>query len=275
MWVVAITGCGKSSQADQNIMYVSIAPLQQIVSSIVGADFEVKVLVPPGASPETFEPTPRQMIEVEQARMVFNVGLLDYEQMLMKKLSDTHKIVDLSRGIEVIAGSCSHTHANSACAHGVDPHIWTSPRQLLKMADNAYREIHRSMPDSTKYSENYATLRERLQELDKSVSEACNSASVKYFVIYHPALTYYARDYEMEQIAIESEGKEPSAKRLSRIIERVRTDGVHSILYQSQYPRSTVETICSDAQAQAVEIDPLRADVIENIAEITRIITAQ
>lgn len=96
---------------------------------------------------------------------------------------------------------------------------------------------------------------------------------MEYFIIYHPALTYYARDYGLRQIAIEADGKEPSAKQLTQIIRQAREDGVRRILYQSQFPASAVEVIARDIDAQYVEVDPLREDVIANIEEITGIIT--
>ena len=99
------------------------------------------------------------------------------------------------------------------------------------------------------------------------------ASDVEYFIIYHPALTYYARDYGLRQIAIEADGKEPSAKQLTQIIRQAREDGVRRILYQSQFPASAVEVIARDIDAQYVEVDPLREDVIANIGEITGIIT--
>ena len=99
------------------------------MEGIVGDDFKIEVLVPPGASPETFEPTPRQFVELNKAQLIFNVGLIDFETTLLGKVGDQAKVVNLSRGIDLIAGSCSlghhgHDHGH---AHGVDPHVWTSP----------------------------------------------------------------------------------------------------------------------------------------------------
>ena len=94
---------------------------------------------------------------------------------------------------------------------------------------------------------------------------------MEYFIIYHPALTYYARDYGLRQIAIEADGKEPSAKQLTQLIRQAREDGVRRILYQSQFPAS--EVIARDIDAEYAEVDPLREDVIANIEEITGIIT--
>ena len=266
-------GCTSRRPADGEPLYVSILPLRSLVQGIVGDDFDIEVLVPPGASPETFEPTPRQFVGLNKARMVFNVGLIDFETTLLAKIEDQAKVVNLSRGIELIAGTCSHGSHGHTHTHGIDPHVWTSPRALQKMAENAYEAIREAYPDSVKYETNYRLLQQELKALDERTAARIAASDVEYFIIYHPALTYYARDYGLRQIAIEADGKEPSAKQLTQIIRQAREDGVRRILYQSQFPASAVEVIARDIDAEYAEVDPLREDVIANIEEITGIIT--
>ena len=154
-------------------------------------------------------------------------------------------------------------------AHGIDPHVWTSPRALSIMARNAYEAIHAAWPDSTKYTLNHERLQEQLRELDRRTAAKIGKSGVDYFIIYHPALTYYARDYGIRQEAIEADGKEPSARRLTELIRQARRDGIRRIFYQNQFPASVVEVIARDIDADYVEIDPLREDVIANIDAIT------
>lgn len=315
----SLCSCAQPAQPEEEMLYVSILPLKSIVGGIVGDDFDVRVLVPAGASPETFEPTPRQFVDLNRARLIFNVGLIDFETTLLGKIEARDKVVDLSRGIDLIAGSCSHAHgkvaradephaaamseeqqtagtaatpgerqlagshaatpapqAHGHChAHGIDPHIWTSPRALQRMAANAYKAIHALWPDSVKYTENHARLQEQLAALDARTAGKIAASGVRYFIIYHPALTYYARDYGLQQVAIEDDGKEPSARALARLIEQARRDGVRKIFYQSQFPASAVEVIARDIEAQSVAIDPLKEDVIANIDSLTDLIVAQ
>lgn len=96
---------------------------------------------------------------------------------------------------------------------------------------------------------------------------------MEYFIIYHPALTYYARDYGLRQIAIEADGKEPSAKQLTQLIRQAREDGVRRILYQSQFRHRPWRSLPATSTPSMQEVDPLREDVIANIEEITGIIT--
>ena len=268
-----LSACSPQPASQEKTLYVSILPIRSLVKEIVGEDFRIEVLVPPGASPETFEPTPRQFIGLNEAQLVFNVGLLEFETALLDKIEDRTKIVDLSRGIVRIVGSCAHAGRNgSDHAHGVDPHVWTSPRALQRMAENAYEAIHARWPDSAKYTTNHARLQEELRQLDLRTAEKIARSGIRYFIIYHPALTYYARDYGLRQEAVEADGKEPSAKRLTALIRQARKDGIGRILYQSQFPVSVVETIARDIGAECTEIDPLREDAIANIDSITDLI---
>ena len=268
-----LSACSPQPASQEKTLYVSILPIRSLVKEIVGEDFRIEVLVPPGASPETFEPTPRQFIGLNEAQLVFNVGLLEFETALLDKIEDRTKIVDLSRGIVRIEGSCAHAGRNgSDHVHGVDPHVWTSPRALQRMAENAYEAIHARWPDSAKYTANHARLQEELRQLDLRTAEKIARSGIRYFIIYHPALTYYARDYGLRQEAVEADGKEPSAKRLTALIRQARKDGIGRILSQSQFPVSVVETIARDIGAECTEIDPLREDAIANIDSITDLI---
>ena len=255
-----------------NTIFVSIAPLKPIVEAIVGDDFSVEVLVPTGASPETFEPTPKQFIALNESVMVLSTGLLDFEKSLLQRVHDQSKVINLSQGIATIAGSCSHTHHGKHCHHGVDPHIWCSPKCIDIMAKNMYNALVAMVPDKD-YSTAYSTLNEQIKELDSVVTKLCDNSSLPYFIIYHPALTYLARDYNLEQVAIEHEGKEPSAKHLATIIERARRDGMKRVFYQSEFPESSVAIVAEDIGAETVEINPLDENIFENIVTIATLIT--
>lgn len=263
----------KGGVTSNNSITVTILPIKYIVEQIVGNDFVVNTLVPPGASPETYEPTPQQLIALSRSEFVFSTGLIDFEQQLTEKLADNKdKLVELSRGIELMGGTCGHQHGHQ---HGVDPHIWTSPRLLKKMSETIYNTISVKYPDSTKYAENCNLLISRLDSLDIAVQNILTEAEAKSFIIYHPALSYYAQDYGIEQITIETDGKEPTADQLKKLINRARTNKTTRILYQAQFSRATVEAAAKDINAECIEIDPLSGDVVNNLIVITKIITGK
>lgn len=268
--LLVLTGCSGARDNDRrDTITVSIAPLRYLVEAITGDDFRVEVLIPAGASPETFEPTARQIATMADSRAVYTVGLIPFEQSLIARNRDITPIA-LCEGIETLGG-----HSHDGHSHGVDPHIWTSPRELRTMAANLHQSLKRLFPDSTAYDIRYKELDGRLAELDQYISERISASGTRYFLIYHPALTYYARNYGIEQVAIEQEGREPSAKHITRIIEQASHDSIGHVLYQRPYPATVVGTVTESIGAEAVEIDPLAENIDSSLRSITAIITSK
>ena len=265
-----IVGCTTKSDSDKKTIFVTITPMQSIIEEITTGDFDIEVIVPKGASPETFEPTPKQVTSFSDAELIFSTGLIDFEKSLVERISGDAEVVNLSNGIELIAGSCSH--GNHQHKHGVDPHIWTSPRALRTMVTNAHDAIMAHYPDSVKYTEATGRLLERINKLDTYCATRIEAEGVEAMMIYHPAYTYYARDYGIEQIAIEHDGKEPSLRQTTTLIEKAKEHGVKAILRQPQYSEDKVRAIANDAGAEIITTDPLAEDILGEIERVTEII---
>lgn len=265
-----IVGCTTKSDSDKKTIFVTITPMQSIIEEITAGDFDIEVIVPKGASPETFEPTPKQVTSFSDAELIFSTGIIDFEQSLVERIDDDAEVVNLSNGIELIAGSCSH--GNHKHKHGVDPHIWTSPRALRTMVTNAHKAIMAHYPDSVKYTEATGRLLERIDALDTYCATRIKAEGVEAMMIYHPAYTYYARDYGIEQIAIEHDGKEPSLRQTTALIEKAKEHGVKAILRQPQYSEDKVRAIANDAGAEIITTDPLAEDILGEIERVTEII---
>lgn len=271
--ILFLVGCGGKIEDNRKTIFVTITPLQSLIDEITMGDFDVEVIVPKGASPETFEPTPKQVTSFSDAEFIFSTGLIDFEQSLIKRIDGKAELVNLSKDIELIAGSCScgnHHHK-----HGIDPHIWTSPRALRTMVTNAHDAIIAHYPDSVKYTEATERLLERITELDNYCATRIEAAGVEAIMIYHPAYTYFARDYGIEQIAIENDGKEPSLRQTTALIERAKEHNIKSILRQPQYSEDKVRAIATDAGAEVITTDPLSEDILSEIKRVTEIICSR
>ncbi len=153
--------------------------------------------------------------------------------------------------------------------------MWTPcmdlPKALKIMAENAFTAIREQYPDSVRYRDNFEHL---IQKIDELVPTRQKNRTERGQILHRipPALTYYARDYGIRQVAIETDGK-PSARQLAGIIRNARKDKVRKIFYQNQFPKSVVEVIAQDMEAEYIEIDPLDEQVLENIDRITDLIT--
>jgi zinc transport system substrate-binding protein len=262
--------CASKTESTQKTIFVTITPMQAIVEEITMGDFNVEVIVPKGASPETFEPTLRQVAAISDAEFIFSSGLINFEQNLINSINGDGEVVNLSKGVELIAGSCSH--GNHEHKHGVDPHIWTSPRTLRTMVLNAHDAIIAHYPDSTKYTAATERLLARLDELDNYCASRIANSGVDAIMIYHPAYTYYARDYGIQQIAIEHDGKEPSLRQTTELINRAHQYNIRYILRQPQYSEDKVRAIAKDAGAEIIVTDPLAEDIMGEIKRVTDII---
>jgi zinc transport system substrate-binding protein len=264
------TACSTDKhKADDRTIFVTISPLKEIVEQISCDDFEVRVLVPDGASPESYEPSAKQLTSLNDARLIFKIGLINFESSLTHNISDKSKVCNLCDGITTLAGSCSH-HAHHHT--GVDPHIWTSPKALRKMTINVRDALLREFPDSAKYSIAAEQLLNEIDSLDSYCQQNITDSGVKAMMIYHPAFTYYANDYGIEQIAIEHDGKEPTPKQLTAMVEKAKSENITAIFHQPQYSADKVRSIANETEAAIIQCDPLAKDILAEIRRITDII---
>lgn len=269
--IVVACNSQKSSNNEKTI-FVTIAPLQQLTKELTCGDFDIKLLVKQGASPESYEPSSRDIAALQDADYIFSTGLISFEHSLIHQC-DNDQIVNLSEGIETIAGSCSHHHCNHS--HGVDPHIWTSPRELRTMVINMRDALLSDHPDSTKYSDTANAIIARLDSLDSYCQAQLAESKSRAIMIYHPAYTYLAKHYGIEQIAIEKEGKEPTPKQLVELVEKGRKLGIKTIFHQPQYSEDKLRSIANELGAEIVITDPLALNIEAEIRRVVDIIATK
>jgi zinc transport system substrate-binding protein len=265
------SGCSvNSDKSGEKTIYVTITPLRAIVDEITCGDFDVKVVVPDGQSPETYDPTIRELTNLNKSRLVFSIGLINFERSIVEHIDDSSKVVELYPGIELIEGSCSHGHHHHS--HGVDPHIWTSPKALYKMVERIRDAVVAEFPDKVEYAEAADRVLKRIEALDSYCYESIKGSNVQAMMIYHPAYTYYAQEYGIEQIAIEHDGKEPSPRQLVSLVNRAKDLDIDVILYQPQYSVDKVSPIAVELGVSAVETNPLAEDIMAEIRRVTELI---
>jgi zinc transport system substrate-binding protein len=255
----------------KSLITVSIPPQQYFVRQIAGSHFEINVMIPPGSNPVTYDPSPEKMKKVANSLVYIKMGHLAFEQSWMPKFKSVNpdlKIIDQSKYTELIKGrkvKKMHSHAS-----GVDPHIWTSPkavRNQVKAIKEGLAEIDTA--HSADYEKNYRNFLSKLNTLDASVHKRLSALENKSFMIFHPALSYYARDYGLEQIPIETEGKEPTPAELRDIVELARKKDIETIFIQKQFNTDNAETIAKEIEAEVEVIYPLDSNWVHAINDIT------
>jgi zinc transport system substrate-binding protein len=263
----------KRENQGKPVVTVSILPLKYFADRISGGVCEVNVLVPPGSGPETYEPSPQEMILVSQSIIFFKTGHYDIETLLSSKISDVNKdiaIIDLSHGMNIIKEDHAQEEAHAAHSGGIDPHIWSGVSTSKVMASNMLIAFEKQFPSHTgEFKKNYALLLNDLDSLDRYIKSKISTAKRNTIVMYHPSLGYYTRDYQLNQISLEAEGKTPSASAMKTLIDEIRLKGIKTIFMQSQFDIHNTEAIAKEINGKVVEIDPLAPDWLKNMYLMT------
>lgn len=242
--------CSSAKNDNANKITVSIEPLRYLTEQIVGDRFEVVTMVPKGSSPETYEPTARQMADLSESILYIKVGELGFERTWMPRLTSNAPHITVVNSSE---GITSHI--------GDDPHSWMSARNAIIMAHNIYEAVKRiDVKDSVFFRQRLDSLCNVIHATDKYIRQTTAQAQCKSFIIYHPALTYFASDYGLEQLALEEHGREPSAAELEQIISTARAKGVKTMFIQREFANRNVDIITNTIGARKVEINPLGYD---------------
>lgn len=259
--------------------FVSILPQKQVVERIGGDAVKVEVLVQPGQSPATYDPSPQQMVALARAAVYFRIGV-PFEATWVPKIEQAHprlNIVDTRQGIQLQPmGGQDHgaKSGSGASDHGKstpDPHIWTSPPLVKRQAATVRDTLIRLHPAGrARFEAGYARYAAELDALDAELRRLLAGKAERRFMVFHPAWGYLASAYGLEQIPIEVEGKEPSPQALARLIDRAKADGIRVIFVQKQFSRSAAEQVARAIGGEVVSIDPLAEDFLANTREVAR-----
>ena len=264
--IIFFTSCSrgggtKDSDTGERIITVSIAPFRYFIEAIGGDDFEVNVMVPAGANPHVYEPFPEQVYKLRKSIAYVSNGYLGFEITWLGRFYDINKRMKkltLSQNIEPLS---SVHHHDGGHVEGADPHYWVSPKCAIIMAASVRDFLGELNPgNKTKYEANYQNLLSVITGIDKKASDLFSGVKNKSFMIYHPNLGYLARDYGLEEISVEYEGKEPPPSRLKELIDRARTDNIRTVFVQREYDTKNAKAIAHEIGADVQIIDPLSGD---------------
>jgi zinc transport system substrate-binding protein len=276
--VSLVVSCGSPAVRDgAKVITVSIPPFAYFVEAVAGDDFRVNVMLPPGADHHIWEPLPAQINALAGSEAFIINGQLGFEQAWMGRFREINpgmKILDLSQNIDLIdlneeeeaddhSGHEAHVHG------GPDPHYWMSPVSAYIIAEDLKNFLTQLNPAAAgKYEAGLKALQKKIAVVDSTLREELALASSKTFLIYHPALEYMARDYGLEQISFENEGKSPSPGRMKELIDIAREKGINIIFIQTEYDLRNAESIAGETGAELVVINPMNRDWPAAVSEV-------
>jgi len=262
--VMLFSACTPQKKGLNRTLTVTIEPLRYFTEAIAGNRFRVQTMVPKGGNPETYEPTVQQMMQLSHSDLYIKVGSIGFEQTWMKKLEANAPhtiIVDSSEGI-----------IPQESAHGiVDPHTWLSCQNALLMAQNIYKALVRiDKEDSLYFKTNLEQLTAQIRATNTRICESLTKDKCRSFLIYHPVLTYYAREYRLQQLYIEDEGREPSAAQLGKIIATAKSQGVRVLFVQREFANRNATIVARSIGAEIVDFNPLGYNWPEEMIKVAK-----
>jgi len=252
-------GDGTAESAAKPIVAVTIVPEETFVKAVCGDLAEVITLVPPGNSPENYEPTPAEMEKFSKAAVYFTVGVPTEEANILHSAGEV-KVISLQEDVAAVYPDRTFEAGER------DPHIWLSPKRAKVMVQSIEREMCAlDAANADTYHANATAYLTRLDELDSTIRAALADVQNKKFVVYHPAFGYFADDYGLTMVALEEEGKEATPQHLQGVIDLAKSENIKVIFYQAEIDSSQSAAFAEELGGRTMQLSPLAADYIENL----------
>lgn len=288
--ILLLTAC-VNKPTEGNIVTVTIEPQRYFAEKIAGDKFKINCVVPAGQSPETYDPTPQQMIQVGKSIAYLRIGPIGFEQAWMDKIRENNpklEIFDTSEGMKLLTDTEEDAHAHDHACHdhdahaaedahhhhhhgGVDPHIWSSIAGAKVVAWNTLNAFIALDPDNTEYFwKNYNELVDEIDKTETEIKQLLDPLTDRTFIIYHPALTYFADEFNLIQLCIEMDGKEPSPAQLKMLVETARENNARVVFIQQEFDQKNAELIAKETGCKLTVINPLAYDWSKEMIHIAK-----
>lgn len=261
-------------------------PVADLVRQVGGEHVRVQTLLPPEGELHTFAPTVKQMKMLQEAQVVFALGLgaEPFLDALLRALGDKQtRVVEVAEGCFTLPADASdhhghahahhhdhhhhehehdhaHAHEHEAEEEAVDPHVWLSLQNAMQMVQNIAHALAELDPSHREeYHRNANLLLAELRQLKGELQAASRGWTRRQFIATHGAYRYLAEEAGLEQVAVFEPlpGVEPSARWLRQLIDRAREGGVQVIFAAPPASSRLVEVVAADLGVPVFLLDPL------------------
>ncbi len=276
-----------AEESEKPVIYVPVPPYVFLFEQLAGEWVDVRAIVGKGDDPHEYSPTPGQLVKLSSSRMICS-GELGFEANFFVKVGDGENAPEefsLLDGLELLEGFCDHpSHRKDASGDSAgrekeeehhdhedlhDPHVWLSPRMMAELAERAAAKLVEVVPSREReIGKNLAVFRKRLLGLDKELRVILEESADRKFYVYHGAFAYFARDFGLEQIAVELGNRRPTPKAVAQLAKRAKEDGVTTIFAQPQFDKSSAKALAEAIGGEVATLDPLEEDVFANLRRI-------
>jgi zinc transport system substrate-binding protein len=272
-------------------VFVSVLPIQTFVEKVGGEHVDVRAMVQPGYSPQTYDPTPQQIGALAKAALYVRTGV-PFENAWMDRLRSANprmQVLDARAGVELrdmeaneqdekvpadSGGSRKRADATEhEGQHEYDPHVWTNPRLVKHMVGAIRNKLSALDPaHRSDYARNHDAFLRELDDLDRDIHALLDPLPYRRFMVFHPAWGYFADAYGLVQVPIEREGKEPGARTLAALIDQAKKEKVRVVFVQPQFDKRQARQVAQAIGGTVIAVDPLAPDYAGNLRRVARLL---
>lgn len=281
VFLVAFATLAAHARAETPSVIVTIIPQANFVERITNGAIRSVVLIEPGQSHHTFEMTPRKMTELSRGVAFLRIGLPFEERLAEKLLAQRPDLPVVNTAatcrVRYMSHSCEHEGDDHAHHHGEtpDPHVWLDPTQAVLIVKEMLPALVRITPDrAAEFEGRAAEFIRELEELHARIRTRLEPFKGRSFLVFHPAYGYFADAYGLTEISVEVDGKEPTARQLTEILDVARKAGIRNVLIQPQFPRRSAEAVASALGGKCFVADPMGKDYIANLEAVAKAVEA-
>lgn len=264
--ILSACSTNKRPQSSPLTVAVSIEPQNYLLQRIVGDSIRIVTMLPPDADPENYEPSIKLLKELNNSRLYFTIGNMPFERQLLSRSGIGH-----NGSTEIISASAlqniSGTHSHDSHSHLSDPHIWTSPANCLVMAQQMLDAVTKIDPDNAGYYRaRFSRLKQQLDSLNHSIAARLAPCAGDMIIVAHPSLSYFARDYGINQLYFGAENKEITPVQLRNVIDSARSmQHAVTMVSEAAYNADRTQAIARQAGARSVEINTLGRNFLQQL----------
>lgn len=262
------SGCKAATATEKPVIAVTIVPEATFLSAVAGDDFEIITMIPSGASPETYEPSPKDMAALENASLYFSIGVPS-EESILKSLSSDTKVVALHK-------KTAAKYPDLTLDGGRDPHIWLCPERASFMVSLIAEELAVLSPENAqKYNQNAQNYINEISSATKTAQNILETGGIRDFFVFHPSFQYFANYFSLNMYALEEHGKEATPKHLAQMVDLAKEKNIEVVFYQAEASSRQAESFAKEIGAKAVKLEPLSADYTKNIIKMATAIAGE
>lgn len=255
-----LSSCQNDTPKAKPLALATIHPYELLLSELLEPQIEVKSIMPINSSPHTWSPNPSDLVLMEQADFILSngFGLENPIRPQLRRHSTKRFQISEIKGIATL----DHHHEGEA-EHDdevVDPHVWTAPRQIIKILDKLVPRLSQVYPDlADTIASRAKNLNLRLQELDSQIKTERAQFNEPGLITYHNSFAYFLRDYDIKLLGTiqSSPGQEPSAREMSDLGTTIRSNNVKAIFVEPQMSRHSADVVANEFGLQVLTLDPL------------------